>query len=125
MGLIELNPGTPEYEEFFKDVPRNKIARFPCEIEHQEMESEEWDQIAQQYKIVKENLRTLEAMEIDLKEKLIRLAGARSSTGGGIQLTQIARKGAIDYGRIPELRGVDLEPYRKEGSEYWKISLSE
>lgn len=123
MGLIDLNPGTPEYEEFFKDVPRNKIARFPCEIDHKEMESEEWTYLAGQYKIVRENLRILEQMENDLKQKLITLAGNSSSTGGGVSATKIVRKGNIDYQAIPSLQNVDLEKYRKGETMYWKVSV--
>jgi putative phage-type endonuclease len=32
------------------------------------------------------------------------------------------RKGNVDYSKIPELRGVDLEPYRKKGTSYRTIS---
>lgn len=123
MGLIELNPGTPEYEEFFKDVPRNKITRFPCEIDHKEMESDEWIQLAAQYRIVKENLKTLEAMESEIRNKLTHLAGTHSSTGGGLSITKIVRKGAIDYTVIPQLKDMDLEPYRKDETVYWKVSV--
>jgi hypothetical protein len=34
------------------------------------------------------------------------------------------RRGSIDYSRIPELRGVDLEPYRKKPVEVVRINLS-
>ena len=123
MGLIELNPGTPEYEEFFKDVPRNKIARFPSEIDHKEMENDEWLQLAAQYKIVKENLKILEAMENELKMKLITMSDSSSSTGGGVSTTLITRKGAVDYSIIPQLKNIDLEPYRKGETVYWKVSV--
>ncbi len=26
------------------------------------------------------------------------------------------RKGAVDYGKIPQLAGLDLEPFRKKGT---------
>jgi hypothetical protein len=42
--------------------------------------------------------------------------------GGGIELQRITKKGSIEYDNIPELDFVDLEKYRKESSEYWKIS---
>lgn len=34
----------------------------------------------------------------------------------GVELTRSSRKGAVDYARVPELKGVDLEPYRKKAS---------
>ena len=41
----------------------------------------------------------------------------------GVHLVQVARAGNIDYAKIPQLKGVDLEPFRKKGSVYWKTSI--
>ena len=47
----------------------------------------------------------------------------KSSKGGGVTLRYFPRsKGLINYKKIPELKGIDLEPYRGEKKEYWRLT---
>lgn len=41
----------------------------------------------------------------------------------GVKIGYVERGGTIDYGKIPELSGVDLEQYRKKPSFYHKWSI--
>ena len=41
------------------------------------------------------------------------MATAPRTYGCGVEVLKSSRKGAIDYSAIPELRGIDLEQYRK------------
>lgn len=43
----------------------------------------------------------------------------------GSTFTKVERVGNVDYKKVPELKGVDLEPYRKKPSTYWKITIGE
>jgi len=43
-------------------------------------------------------------------------------TVGCLKVVTVERKGAIDYKKVPELEGVDLEPYRKKSTEFIKIT---
>ncbi len=36
----------------------------------------------------------------------------------GVKLIRMSRQGNVDYSKIPELKGVDLDSYRKQGSEF-------
>lgn len=36
-------------------------------------------------------------------------------------VSRVTRQGAIDYGKIPELKGIDLEQFRKKPSVFWSI----
>lgn len=60
----------------------------------------------------------------DIRLDLIADADGQSSRGGGMTLTRTFPKGRVDYGAIPELEGVDLEPYRKEPKEQWTLRSS-
>jgi len=40
----------------------------------------------------------------------------------GLKAQKITKKGAINYSKVPQLEGVDLEDYRKKASSYYKIS---
>lgn len=57
-----------------------------------------------------------------VKEELAKCVDGHNVKGGGITISKVIRKGAVDYAAVPELKGVDLEPYRKKPSEFLKIS---
>jgi len=38
-----------------------------------------------------------------------------------LQIARMTRKGAVDYAKVPALKGVDLEAFRKKGSTYFEI----
>jgi len=42
---------------------------------------------------------------------------------GDMKIQRVIRKGAIDYEKIPELQGKDLEPYRKKPIMQWRFSV--
>jgi len=50
---------------------------------------------------------------------------AQRTWGGGIEVLRSFRKGAVDYSRIPELRNLELERYRKAPVEVVRINLLE
>jgi putative phage-type endonuclease len=41
---------------------------------------------------------------------------------GGHTVLKVVRKGSVDYKKIPELEGINLEIYRKPSTSYWKFS---
>lgn len=61
--------------------------------------------------------------EEEARQTLIALSGKCNAQGGGIRLSHVTQKGNIDYKSIPELRGVDLEQYRKGTIE--KVVITE
>jgi putative phage-type endonuclease len=77
-----------------------------------------WAKLAEEYK----ELCALEERKEAIRKELIELAEGQNSMGGGITLSKCTRKGSVDYAKIPELQGLDLEKYRKKSSEYWRIS---
>lgn len=83
--------------------------------------------IAQQLIDVRERLKAFEALEKEekrLREQLIGIAGDRNLICDGVKLTRYFRKGAVEYGAIPELSNVDIEKYRKKPVECFKISIT-
>ena len=58
----------------------------------------------------------------EVLEELVKIAGEVDAEICGKKLTKVERKGSVDYAKVPELKGVDLEQYRKAGSSYWKLS---
>ncbi len=65
-----------------------------------------------------------EAKEI-IKKRMIELSAGRNVKGAKSRFTQYIMKGQVDYKKIPELIGVDLEPYRKPSSQCYRITLKD
>lgn len=88
-------------------------------------EDEAFIQAAAEWRAIKAQQAELEEAEKAARQRLETLgeeSGQKTLKGGGITLTRATRKGSVDYSKIPELQGIDLEPYRKAGSSYWKIT---
>jgi putative phage-type endonuclease len=73
----------------------------------------QWRHTALRYREVRLRLESAAFEEHRLRATLTRMATARRTFGCGVELLKSSRKGAVDYCAVPELRGVDLEPYRK------------
>ena len=59
----------------------------------------------------------------EAEKKLKDAAGDENVEGFGCKVQTIERKGSVDYGKVPELKTVDLEQYRKKGTTYKKITF--
>ncbi len=111
-----------EQEKIFYDCIVNKTPPEPSENDYVERDDELWLQCAQQWKYTNEQIKCLEKEEDHLRKQLIFLSGESNVRGGGLSLCNVKRKGHVEYSRIPELRGVDLDKYRKECISTWRIT---
>ena len=84
-------------------------------------DNEIWNNTASEWKNLNRQIIQLESRRDELKDILVSQCAQRNSRGGGLKVSKVLRKGAIGYGEIPELIGIDLESYRKKPIEYWKI----
>lgn len=103
----------------------------PTDRDCPEITSESWANLSDQYAIAneiakgyKDKLEQAEQVKDNIKNALIALADNRSVHGAGIKLSKCTRRGHIDYAKVPALIGLDLEPYRKESTQYWKVSFT-
>jgi len=85
---------------------------------------QQWRIAAARYRAARFKLDRAALEEQYVREELQKLATARRTYGCGTEVLRSLRRGAIDYARVPELRGVDLEPYRKKSVEVVRINLS-
>ena len=60
----------------------------------------------------------------EARKKLLEIC-TENTKGAGITVYQSERKGAIDYKKIPQLDGVDLEQYRKKSTQVWTVKAGE
>ena len=89
----------------------------------EQRDDEEWQAAAHRYQEAKAaSDKAAQELE-DAKAALIAMTPGEYSSGAGVTVERIARKGTIDWKAVQknELGDADLEQYRKPGSSYFKI----
>jgi len=85
---------------------------------------EEWIAAAAAYVEAKHAAETIAKKLDEAKAKLVGLASHTSESGGGIAVTRYWKSGAIDYKEIPELKVLDLDPYRGAPRAETRITIA-
>lgn len=80
-----------------------------------------WNAAANEWLLINRKLKAMEPREKELRELLISMANKQNSIGGGVKVSRMIRKGSVDYSRIPGIQSVNLDQYRKDPVECWKI----
>lgn len=114
-----------EEEKKFYECLVSKTPPEPSETDYIERNDALWELHASNWKNLMQAKKQLEKEEEELRRQLIFLSGESNTKGTGISLCQIQRKGNVDYSKIPELKGVNLEQYRKESINSWRITSSD
>jgi putative phage-type endonuclease len=83
-----------------------------------------WQDVARAFVERKRAVDAAEAELAKVREALIALQQHPREEGAGVQVTRFMRSGTIDYKKVPELAGVDLERYRGPGREEIRITLA-
>ena len=91
------------------------------ERDYVKITDEDFERLASEWGNLTKQLAALEKKEKEYRAALIARANGQNAKGNGVSLTKIVRKGTVDYKKVPELIGVDLEAYRKEPVESWRI----
>ena len=60
----------------------------------------------------------------EAKARLVGLTSHVKEQGGGLSVTRFWRKGAVEYGKVLELKAIDLEQYRGAPREETRITTS-
>jgi len=87
------------------------------------IEDKEFIDLMLEYKDVKHELDILKDCEQVIREKLIALAKNKNAICTKGKMTKSFSKGQVDMKLVPELIGVNLEPYRKPPCEKWRITV--
>jgi putative phage-type endonuclease len=87
-----------------------------------ERRDDEWKDACEKWIDINAKISQLCEEEKSLRNSLIQMSNNKNTMGYGVKLSKIIRKGNIQYDKIPELKNVDLEEYRKDPIEYFKIS---
>jgi len=86
------------------------------------MLGDDWILAASRYRTAIVNLKAAEIVVDEAKKSLIAMCDGHSACQGqGLRVQNVFRKGTVDYAKVPELTGLDLEQYRKKGVSSWRI----
>lgn len=136
-----LHEVTIEADKVWKDKVLKAAQKFwevnvlqDVEPERSELDVEDmsgndlYRQLAEQIKL--QDIKKKEAEESLklLKSQLDELLTAKSITaarGCGLRVRKYERKGSIDYKKVPELKGLDLEPYRKKSVSIFDVRVKD
>jgi len=70
----------------------------------------------------KHNIRELQKQEKEMTSDLLLMCGYKNTQGRNFKITKTMRKGFVDYTKIPVLEHMDLEQYRKDPIDIWRIT---
>lgn len=87
-----------------------------------EIDTHEAHRLLEKYDLISAKIKDLQDAKAQALDDLIELTGGKDGLICGRKLTQVTRKGAVQYGKIPELKKLDLEKYRGRESSFWKLS---
>lgn len=113
-----------EEKKFFVCM-QDFIAPKMTERDYVSLDDEELKHMADEYLELQKQLALMVKREEALKAQLIDACEARNYNNAvcqGVQLSRCVRKGNIDYSKIPELKRIDLEIFRKEPTKYWRVT---
>jgi hypothetical protein len=74
-----------------------------------------------EYISIEDQIKLLQERQEKLREEIIEKCEDQRCRGKFLTVSKGTRKGTINYASIPFLKGVDLEQYRKPGSNFWII----
>ena len=127
INVVDVLPDFPLQDQIFKACDKfwngHVIPRKPPEPTDRDFvklkinvaELQKWKQLRIQIaELEKEKDRIEEWAKAQVTEK-------RMIASDGTKFVRIDRVGAVDYGRIEILKGIDLEKYRKPGTSYIKM----
>ena len=114
----------PKAREFWKCIALNEPPALQ-DADYKDMSLDpSWGSVASEYRKICEQIKNLEVVKEDYRKALLSLCGDQNCLGDGIRAMKTTMRGRVDYDAIPEIKGVDLDKYRKDSTTAWKILVA-
>lgn len=91
------------------------------EKDYQKVKDKSLNDLLKKRKKVSAKMGALEEEEATLRKDILSKVDHPRMIGSGVRIQKIERAGAVDYKKIPELVGVELEKYRKDPVVSWRL----
>lgn len=116
--LAQLENAEIEFWEMVQTLKAPKL----IEKDYEQKRGQEWQRPTDRYKYLTEQRKLIDdEMEL-VREEIIALTDDRNCIGNGIKVSKLISKGRVDYDAIPELKTINLDDYRKEPIQTWRIT---
>ena len=83
----------------------------------------DWQQAAETYRSFKLAVEEAQAQADEAKAALLKLTTHSREAGFGVSVTKYWKQGNVDYKKVPELQGCDLNLYRGAMREEVRITV--
>lgn len=113
MSNIEQNT-----QDFYKYI-QNKYNASP--IRFTLKDNQEWVEMTNEYKTAKQEYDKALFRLNAVRGNLIRCSDNDNAYGNGVRVEKIVSKGRISYSKIPQLKEMDLEQYRGDSIESYRV----
>ena len=128
--LLDVHPEPSKWARIkeawnkFAEFLASDIAPPIAERDKRLREDDAWREMASRYLAAKHQLDEAAVVLDEAKVALLELATHPSETGGGVTVTRYWKQGAIDYKRVPQLDGADLELYRGKARQEVRVTVT-
>lgn len=92
-----------------------------CDNDFIEDTSERFNQTASDYLRIKNAIKDLELKKAHLRDELIEMCFDRNTKGSNLKMQKVITRGLVDYKKIPELKGINLDQFRNSSYSKWNI----
>lgn len=82
-----------------------------------------WTMAAEDYLRAKAEVDAATAKVEAARNQLVSLSRHAREQGAGVSVVRLWKQGSVDYKRIPELKGVNLDKYRSQGREEVRVTV--
>ena len=84
----------------------------------------DWEIAAREYVSLKSASDALAEQLDAAKQRLVALTSHTSEQGFGVTVSRYLKTGSVDYKRVPQLVGVDLDQYRGAAREEVRVTVA-
>ena len=119
--VISITEIIREASEFYQQCLINDQPPQISEKDHILIDDPAFNSAAHAWIVANRDLKLAKEAEKEARATLLELTDDGNCSGGGLEISRIWKPGAVDYGKIPELKGVNLDTYRKPTVGYTRI----
>jgi putative phage-type endonuclease len=113
----------PRAREFWRCVAFSETPPLQ-DADYKDMSSNpSWRALGAQYREYCNQIKALEEAKEKHRKQILQLCEDQNCTGEGIKVMKTTMRGRVDYEAIPEIKGIDLDKYRKNSTAVWKILI--
>ena len=109
-------------EQKFWDCFINLIPPEAVHDDYTSRSDEDWCRTASNVMVFAGKMKQYKELYEQEKKRLIELSQGANTVGGGVRLTRYTSRGRVNYAKLPQLIGVNLDEYRTKDQESYRIS---